>query len=63
MQVSVPYAQWGQTNPSVRVCIRERFIAKAKQGEYTGQATKPKLPDGFQGSIFIGKIWGKGCRV
>ena len=23
----------------------------------------PKLPNGFWGEVFIGKIWGKGCRV
>ena len=24
---------------------------------------RPKFPDGFQGRVFIGKIWGEGCRV
>ena len=24
---------------------------------------RPELPDGFQGEVFIGKIWGAGCRV
>ena len=24
---------------------------------------RPKLPDGFQGRVFIGKIWGEVCRV
>ena len=24
---------------------------------------KPELPDGFQRTVFIGRIWGEGCRV
>lgn len=24
---------------------------------------RPELPEGFQGDIFIGNIWGEGCRV
>ena len=24
---------------------------------------RPELPSGFQGRVFIGKIWGEGCRV
>ena len=24
---------------------------------------RPKLPDGFQGRVFKGNIWGKGCGV
>ena len=23
----------------------------------------PKLSDGFGGEVFIGKMWGEGCRV
>ena len=34
------------------------FIARARQGEQVAGAQNLKLPDGFQGAVFIGKIYG-----
>ena len=59
MQVSVPNAQWGQTNQN----IRESFIARPHKEKGWLAFKKTQLPNGFQGEIFIGKIWGESCRV
>ena len=59
MHVHVPDAQWGQTTS---VWSRERFIAGPSKNSWL-MLKKPELPDGFQESIFIGKIWGEGSRV
>ena len=43
---------------------RERFIAgSSKENGQWCVLTNPELPDGFGGKVFIGKIWGEGCRV
>ena len=36
---------------------------RAKQGEQTAHAQKTQTPDGFQGKVFKGNIWGEGCSV
>ena len=62
MEVCVPDAQWGQRNRSVSVWSRERFIAVPSKENKWLVLKKPKLPDGLGGEVFIGKIWGEGCR-
>ena len=63
MQVCVPEAQWGQTDLNIRVWCRERFIAGPSKGNGWLMLKKHQLLDGFQGEVFIGKIWGEGCKV
>ena len=36
---------------------------RSKQGEQVAHAQNTWTFDGFQRSVFIGKIWGEGCRV
>ena len=60
------------------VCLMHSEAKQTKRSEFgavkdllQGQARRmgdscsktPKLPDGFQGEVFIGKIWGEGYRV
>ena len=59
--VSCANAQWGQTN--LRFWSRERLIAGPSKESRWLMLRKPELPDGFQRSVFMGKIWGEGCRV
>ena len=43
---------------------QRKGYCRTKQGEGVAHARKnPQLPDGFQGEVFIGKIWGEGCRM
>ena len=42
----------------------EKGLVQDKQGERMACAKKtPELPEGFQGEVFIGKIWGESCSV
>ena len=63
MKVCVPDAQWGQTNWKVGLWSRERFIAGPSKKNGWLVLKNPELPEGCQGEVFIGKIWGEGCRV
>ena len=62
-QVHVLDAQWGQTNWNVRVWSRERFIAGPRKEKGQLVLKKLELSNDFQGELFIGKVWGEGCRV
>ena len=50
--VHVPDAQWGQTNRNIGVWSRERFIARAKQGEWAACAQKTLSPWWLSGKGF-----------
>ena len=45
------------------VWSREGFIAGPSQKNRWLMFKTPKVPDGFQGEVFIGKSWGEGCKV
>ena len=48
---------------NVRVWSRKSFIAGPSKESGWLMLKNPKLSDGFQGEVFIGKIWGEGFRV
>ena len=62
-KVCVPDTQWSQINQNVGIWSRERFIAGPSKENGWLMLKKPKLPNGVGGEVFIGKIWGEGCRV
>ena len=42
---------------------RDRSVEEpSKENGWLG-LTRPELPDSFGGRVFIGNIWGEGCRV
>ena len=42
---------------------QRKVYCRAKQGEWVAHAQNPWTPFRCWGKIFIGKIWGKGCRL
>ena len=40
----------------------QRLLKGTKPGEGQTLLRRPELPRGFQGRVFNGKIWDKGCR-
>ena len=59
----MPDARWGQTNQNVGVWSRERFISGPCKEIGWLMLKNPGLTRGFQGEVFIGKIWSVGYRV
>ena len=60
---SCAYRQLGQINLNVGIWSRGRVIARpSKENEWLMLKT-PELPDGLGREVFIGKIWGEGCRM
>ena len=45
------------------VWSREGFIAGLSQENRRLMFKTPKVPDGFQGEVSIGKIWSGGCKL
>ena len=58
-----PMHSEGQTNRNVGVWSREKFIVGPSKENGWLMLKNPKLSDGSQGEVFIGKISGEGCRV
>ena len=56
-------AQWGQTNQNKGFWRREWFFAEPNKENGWIMFKYPKLPDGFERKVFIGKIWGEGSRI
>ena len=50
-------------NQNVGVWIRERFITRPDKENRWLMLKNLEVLDGFQGEIFIGKIWNEGCMV
>ena len=46
-----------------RVWSRERFIARAKQGEWVAHAQKTRTPDDFQTRVFKDRVRGEDLRI
>ena len=42
---------------------QRKAYCRAKPGEQVAHAHNPKLPRGFRGEGFIGKMWSRGCEV
>lgn len=42
--------------------LREVYC-RAEQGERVFVLKNPELLDGLEGEVFIGEIWGEGCRI
>ena len=62
-QVHVLGAQWGWTNWDVGVWTEKILLqGTCKMNRQLGLKRR-KFPDGFQGGVFIGKIWEKDCRL
>ena len=56
-------AQWGQTNQNKGFWRREWFFAEPNKENGWIMFKYPKFSDGFERKVFIGKIWGEGCRI
>ena len=59
MHICVPDTQWGQTNLNIGVWRREKLMAGPSKNKWL-MLKKSKLPDDFQGSVFIGGIYSEG---
>ena len=65
----VPNAQWNQIKQNVRVWSTEKFIVGPSKENKWLMFKSSELPEFFPNffflrrKIFIGKIWGEGCRV
>lgn len=60
-KVHVSDARRGQINGRVSVWSGERFTAGPSKNGWL-MLKNPELLDGLGEKVFIGKIWGEGCR-
>ena len=61
-QVHVPSSQQGQINQNLK-SLEQSFIAGPSKENMWLVLKNLKFSDNLGGKVFIGKIWGEGCRV